>query len=115
GLWNAFALGLCSTLATLLIAFPLALLAHRHDFIGKKILGSLILAPLILPPFVGAVGVKQMLGVNGALNALLTQLGLMDPDLPYDWLAHGRFAGIVRSEEHTSELQSRENLVCRLL
>src|SRR5207302_4387686 len=24
-------------------------------------------------------------------------------------------AGIVRSEEHTSELQSRENLVCRLL
>src|SRR5690606_40096041 len=24
-------------------------------------------------------------------------------------------AGVVRSEEHTSELQSRENLVCRLL
>src|SRR5690606_41780707 len=26
-----------------------------------------------------------------------------------------RIGGIVRSEEHTSELQSRENLVCRLL
>src|SRR5690606_40527401 len=26
-----------------------------------------------------------------------------------------RFAGRTRSEEHTSELQSRENLVCRLL
>src|SRR5690606_26407818 len=26
-----------------------------------------------------------------------------------------RFGAIVRSEEHTSELQSRENLVCRLL
>src|SRR5436305_9478186 len=26
-----------------------------------------------------------------------------------------RFAGIVRSEEHTSELQSRPHLVCRLL
>src|SRR5690606_41309061 len=26
-----------------------------------------------------------------------------------------RFATITRSEEHTSELQSRENLVCRLL
>src|SRR5690606_40519472 len=25
------------------------------------------------------------------------------------------FLGIIRSEEHTSELQSRENLVCRLL
>src|SRR5690606_40327909 len=26
-----------------------------------------------------------------------------------------RHAGTIRSEEHTSELQSRENLVCRLL
>src|SRR5436309_11067675 len=28
---------------------------------------------------------------------------------------HGRNAQSLRSEEHTSELQSRENLVCRLL
>src|SRR5690606_41990472 len=32
-------------------------------------------------------------------------------------LGHDRFlsSGLARSEEHTSELQSRENLVCRLL
>src|SRR5690606_42083903 len=30
-------------------------------------------------------------------------------------LAHLDLQGVVRSEEHTSELQSRENLVCRLL
>src|SRR5690606_42036416 len=30
-------------------------------------------------------------------------------------IAPGRQARIARSEEHTSELQSRENLVCRLL
>src|SRR5690606_31778783 len=29
--------------------------------------------------------------------------------------ARGPVAGMLRSEEHTSELQSRENLVCRLL
>src|SRR5690606_42039237 len=29
--------------------------------------------------------------------------------------AHGSSGGGARSEEHTSELQSRENLVCRLL
>src|SRR5690606_42093268 len=29
--------------------------------------------------------------------------------------ARGGKASVVRSEEHTSELQSRENLVCRLL
>jgi iron(III) transport system permease protein len=95
GLWNAFALGIVSTLATLAIAFPLALIGHRYDFHGKSLLGVLVLAPLILPPFVGAVGVKQMLGVNGALNALLIDIGLMDAALPHDWLANGRFLGIV--------------------
>jgi iron(III) transport system permease protein len=95
GLWNSFALGMASTLAALLIAFPLALIGHRYDFIGKPALGVLVLAPMILPPFVGAVGVKQMLGVNGAFNAALIELGLMDAAMPFDWLAEGRFAGIV--------------------
>ena len=95
GLWNAFALGITSTLVTLAIAFPLALVGHRYDFFGKPLLGVLVLAPMILPPFVGAVGVKQMLGVNGSLNALLIDLGMMDAALPYDWLANGRFLGIV--------------------
>jgi iron(III) transport system permease protein len=71
GLVNALLLGLASTAVTLLIAMPLALVAHRFDFPGKRWLGSLVLVPMILPPFVGAVGIKQMLGVNGALNALL--------------------------------------------
>ena len=44
--------------------------------------------------FVGAVGVKQMLGVKGALNALLEKIGLMDPAAPIDWLGEGRFWGI---------------------
>jgi iron(III) transport system permease protein len=95
GLWNAFALGITSTLATLALAFPLALIGHRYDFVGKKLLGVLVLAPLILPPFVGAVGIKQMLGVNGAFNALLIKMGLMDAMTPHDWLAEGRFVGIV--------------------
>ena len=95
GLWNAFILGVVSTVATSLIAFPLALIGHRFDFRFKNALGVLVLAPMILPPFVGAVGVKQMLGVDGALNALLMKLGWMMADAPYDWLANGRFIGIV--------------------
>ncbi len=55
----------------------------------------LVLAPIILPPFVGAVGIKQMLGVNGAFNALQVKLWMMDPMMPFDWLAEGRFTGIV--------------------
>ncbi len=95
GLWNAFLLGITSTIATLAIAFPLALLSHRYDFYGKKWLGVLVLVPLILPPFVGAVGVKEMLGVDGALNSLLIQIGMMDAARPRDWLAESRFTGIV--------------------
>jgi iron(III) transport system permease protein len=55
----------------------------------------MILIPLVLPPFVGAIGVKHMLGVEGSFNALLTDLGLMSKDSPVDWLAKGRFWGIV--------------------
>ena len=95
GLWNAFALGICSTVASLVLAFPLALVAHRYLFPGKAILGALVLVPLILPPFVGAVGVKQILGVQGALNALLIDLGVMSAQAPYDWLGESRFLGIV--------------------
>jgi iron(III) transport system permease protein len=95
GLWNAFALGIMSTVVTLAIAFPLALVGHRYNFFGKPLLGVLVLVPMILPPFVGAVGVKQILGVNGAFNAMLIDWGLMSASLPYDWLANGRFTGIV--------------------
>lgn len=95
GLWNSFALGAASTLVAVCIAFPLALVGHRYDFIGKPALGVLVLAPMILPPFVGAVGVKQMLGVNGAFNAAFIKLGWMDAAAPLDWLAEGRMAGIV--------------------
>jgi iron(III) transport system permease protein len=95
GLWNSFLLGISSTVAAMVIAFPLALLGHRYDFFAKPVLGMLVLVPMILPPFVGAVGVKQMLGVNGSINAALLPLGWMDTAAPFDWLAEGRFPGMV--------------------
>ncbi|WP_319609281.1 iron ABC transporter permease [Oceaniferula marina] len=95
GLWNSFLMGIGSTLAALLIAFPLALATHRWVFPGKKLLSILILAPLVLPPFVGAVGIKQILGVSGSLNACLIELGLMNPYAPMDWLGEGRLWGVI--------------------
>src|SRR5436309_8942612 len=43
-------------------------------------------------------------------SALTTRLALV-----YDNTVESVWGGRARSEEHTSELQSRENLVCRLL
>jgi len=95
GLWNSLMMGIFSTLVSLLIAFPLALASHRWVFPGKKLLTLLILAPLVLPPFVGAVGIKQILGASGSLNAFLIDLGMMNPDQPMDWLGDSRFWGVV--------------------
>ena len=95
GLWNSFRIGVFSTLLACLIAMPLAWMSDRFVFPGKTLLGALVLVPMIMPPFVGAIGVKQILGQQGALNALLADLGLLNPQAPIDWLGEGRIWGVV--------------------
>ncbi len=86
-------LGLATTLGTFLLSLPLALAASRRDFPGKDLLSGACLLPLVLPPFVGAVGAKQLLARFGSLNLLLMDLGLADR--PLDFLGSGRFWGVV--------------------
>jgi iron(III) transport system permease protein len=95
GLANAFRLGFWSTVVAVGIALPLAILADRFEFPAKRLLTTLLLVPLVLPPFVGAIGIKQILGQSGALNSFLSLLGLVDMDQPVDWLGQGRFPGMV--------------------
>ena len=95
GLGNSFLLAVATTLVALLIALPLALVSDRFLFPGKALLGSLILVPMILPPFVGAIGIKQILGQYGALNAFIIELGLRPHGWTFDWLGANQFAGIV--------------------
>ncbi len=93
GLWNAFLLAVCSTLGALCIATPLAWIADRREFFGKRVFMVLVLLPLMLPPFVGALGMRQLFGVYGAFNAALLQSGLLEN--PVDWLGQFRFGGMV--------------------
>jgi iron(III) transport system permease protein len=95
GLWNAFRIATAVTILCTFIAVPLAFLSDRFLFPGRSLLTALILVPMILPPFVGAIGVKQILGQYGALNALLVHLGALDAGATVDWLRHGRFWGVV--------------------
>ena len=92
GLWNAFLIALCVTGLVALISIPLAVLADRYDFAGKTWINGLILLPLILPPFVGALGFQQVFGQLGALNALLANLGFFESGQGPDWLGNNRFA-----------------------
>ena len=59
GLMNSFAIAFWTTLGCLLVALPLAFCYVRFEFPGKVILNSLVLVPMILPPFVGAIGAKR--------------------------------------------------------
>ncbi len=95
GLSNAFLVAIFSTSGAILIAFPLAVVADRYEFPYKTILVPLLLIPLVLPPFVGAIGVKQILGQSGSLNVFLSWLGMSDPANPIDWLGDHRFLGMV--------------------
>jgi iron(III) transport system permease protein len=88
GLRNSCALAAGSTLLATGLAVPLAWLNHRYRFPGRALFGALLLVPMILPPFVGAIGLLQILGPYGALNALLG-LG------PVDWLGQSRFLGVI--------------------
>ena len=59
-------------------------------------LAALLPLPLMVPPFVGAIGIKQLLGQKGALNALLAHLGAAPiHNGPVDWLRTGRFWAVV--------------------
>ena len=90
GLANSLAISAGTTLLALALGVPLALLGARCEFAGRRGLSALLLLPLVLPPFVGAIGMRHVLGREGALNALL--------GVHVDWLGRGGLAAIVLVE-----------------
>jgi iron(III) transport system permease protein len=90
---NSVNVGLAVTLITTLLSLPLALLLVRYNFRGKALLNGLILVPMVLPPFVGAIGMRQLLARFGSVNLLLLEAGVIDQ--PIDWLGGGSFWGVV--------------------
>jgi len=98
GLYHSTAIAIAVTFLCTLISLPLAVLGSRYDFFGKSAVSGLLLVPLILPPFVGAIGMRQVLGRFGVLTALATHLGLVAPGAPVDWFGHYRIGGIVLLE-----------------
>jgi iron(III) transport system permease protein len=95
GLVNSVWLATFTTLLCLLISVPLALLAQNCTFAGRRAWLALIQVPMILPPFVGAIGVKGLLSRNGGVNLWLTQWGLLEPGQYIDWLAYPFWSCVV--------------------
>ncbi|MDA0991407.1 MAG: iron ABC transporter permease, partial [Verrucomicrobia bacterium] len=90
---NSFALAVVTTVLAAMLAIPLAVLAVRYAFPGKTLLTGLLLVPMIMPPFVGAIGMRQFLARFGSVNLLLMDAGVLSA--PIDWLGAARFWGVV--------------------
>ena len=93
---NSFALALVSTIASTLVALPLAWVSVKYRFRGKTALSGLLLVPMILPPFVGAIGMRSIFArYYGSANLILSKLGLIDENSLIDWFGAWSFVGVV--------------------
>ncbi len=99
GFVNSLTVAAGTTILAILIALPLAILSARYAYPFKRVFNSLVLVPLILPPFVGAIGLRAILGRAGALNALLgTEIDFLGGRVLPEWagsLGDGRFLGVI--------------------
>ena len=93
GLLRAMLIAFGTTALALVLALPLAVLSTRFDFPGRALLSSLLLVPMVLPPFVGAIGMRLLLGRFGPLTQLLGA-----ETIGIDWLGSLRIFGVVTVE-----------------
>jgi iron(III) transport system permease protein len=98
GFINSVVIGFVVTALSTCVALPLAAATTRYQFSGKRLAEVLLLSPMILPPFVGAIGVSQLFGQFGMVNSALIECGWIAPEQAIDWLGRYRFAAVCALE-----------------
>jgi len=94
---RSLAIGVLVTLLTTLVALPLAFVSARVKLRGKALITGIVLLPMVMPPFVGAIGIKQMFARFGSVNTLLGHI-LPGGFQPIDWLGASGLWGVVLLE-----------------
>jgi molybdate transport system permease protein len=83
---DALRLSLLVSLSSVVLSFvfglPLAWLLARKSFPGRRLIRSLVLVPMILPPVVGGVGLLTAFARFGLLGEMLSHLGISLPFTP---------------------------------
>lgn len=92
-MWNSTLIGVNVTLFSCILAIPLALISSRFDYAGKPFVQGMLLVPIIMPPFVGALGVQKIFSQYGSLNLMLMHAGITQS--PIDFLGASGFWGVV--------------------
>lgn len=73
-LGNSMIVTVCVTILALLVAFPLAYIMTMYRIRGQKAIQVLVLASMMSPPFIGAYSWVLLLGNNGLLRRITTDL-----------------------------------------
>lgn len=84
-IFNSVKLALTTTFACTLVALPLAIIGSKLDFPGKGMLMGLLLVPMVMPPFVGAIGFQRFFARHGSINLFLLNHNMISE--PIEWLA----------------------------
>ncbi len=85
-----------TTVGCMLVALPTSWLFARRTFPGKSLLSGALLMPMVLPPFVGAIGMKLLFARAGAVTTLFNKLGWVEG--PVDWFGAYPLLGVVVME-----------------
>src|SRR5437667_3488746 len=96
------------------VALPTLALGIGANAVVFSVLNALIIHPLHVPDAESLYGIQHGNEASSS-QSYPDYLDLRDRNRSFDGLAAYDAAQVGRSEEHTSELQSHHDLVCRLL
>ena len=85
---NSIFVALITTIFSTILGTGIAFIMARYQFRGKTIFQTAMIIPLLSSPFIGAIGIKRMLGRLGVLNLLFHDtLGILPHRIMLDGLA----------------------------
>ncbi|MHA1390512.1 MAG: ABC transporter permease, partial [Candidatus Thorarchaeota archaeon] len=67
---NSIYVAIIVTAISVVLGVFLAFIVARYDFTGKRIVRTFLIFPILAIPFVGAIGIKEFMGVDGFVNKL---------------------------------------------
>ena len=82
---NSIWVALGTTIVCTIVALPLAVIGSKFDFPGKSLMMGMLLVPMVMPPFVGAIGFQRFFARYGAFNLFFINHGLIEN--PIEWLS----------------------------
>ena len=80
---NSLQIGIMTTFICTLLTIPLATINAKFDFRGKAILSGMLLVPMIMPPFVGAIGIQRFFAEYGTVNHFLLSWGIISERIDF--------------------------------